>query len=39
VDPVLIPDVPDPQAELADRMLEVIDQLGAVEGWSGERQL
>ena len=31
VDAVLVPDVPDAHAEPADRVLEVLDQLGAIE--------
>jgi hypothetical protein len=31
VEAVLVPDVPDAHAELADRVLEVLDQLGGVE--------
>ncbi len=39
LDPVLVADHCGPHAEVADRMLEVIDQLGGVEGWSRDRRL
>jgi len=35
VDAVLVPDHPGPHAELADRVLEVLDQLGWIEGVFG----
>jgi hypothetical protein len=31
IDAVLVPDHPGPHAELADRVLEVLDQLGGIE--------
>ena len=35
MDAVLVPDVPDPQAELADRVLEVLDSFGSIEPFLG----
>jgi len=31
VDAVLVPDHPDPHADLADRVIEILDQLGGIE--------